>query len=140
MRFIDKVIVHCADTKPRMDIGVDEIRQWHLARGWDDVGYHYVIRRGGVIEIGRDMELVGAHTLGHNTGSIGVCLVGGMDESGESDTNFTAEQYLSLLNLLKNMRAEFPNATYHGHREFSDKDCPCFDVKAFVENFIGGKA
>jgi N-acetyl-anhydromuramyl-L-alanine amidase AmpD len=55
----DYLIIHCAATKPSMDIGVNEIRKWHLDRGWRDVGYHYMIRRNGEVELGRrvdDME------------------------------------------------------------------------------------
>lgn len=56
MRIIDTIIVHCSATKPSMDIGVEAIRQWHMNKGWSDIGYHYVIRRNGVVELGRDLD------------------------------------------------------------------------------------
>jgi len=87
MRIIDTVIVHCSATKPSMDIGVDVIRQWHMNKGWSDIGYHYVIRRNGAVELGRDLdkdgdvdEEIGAHAYGHNATSIGICLIGGVDD------------------------------------------------------------
>jgi len=73
---IQKLIIHCADTPPNMDVGAEEIRRWHVeGNGWSDIGYHYVIRRCGLIETGRDESTPGAHVRGHNTGSIGVCMV-----------------------------------------------------------------
>ena len=42
------VVVHCADTPADMDVGAADIRRWHVdERGWDDVGYHWIIRRSG---------------------------------------------------------------------------------------------
>ena len=49
------IIIHCSATKPSMDIGVKEINEWHLQRGWSGIGYHYVIRRNGDLETGRDL-------------------------------------------------------------------------------------
>jgi N-acetylmuramoyl-L-alanine amidase len=56
MRKINLIVIHCSDTYARMDIGVNEIRQWHLQRGFNDIGYHYVIRRDGAIEQGRRIQ------------------------------------------------------------------------------------
>jgi len=50
MKNIRYITIHAAATTPSMDIGVKEIREWHLARGWRDVGYHFVIRRDGTLE------------------------------------------------------------------------------------------
>jgi len=69
----NKIIVHHSLS----DYGnVDIFRNWHLARGWDDIGYHYVITDRGYIETGRDIEMQGAHAKGRNGDSIGVCFVG----------------------------------------------------------------
>ena len=85
----DYLIIHCAATKPSMDIGVNEIRKWHLDRGWRDVGYHYMIRRNGEVELGRRNDDMGAHASGYNHNSIGVCLIGGMAEANSAENNFT---------------------------------------------------
>ena len=127
MRRIDQIIVHCSATPPSMDIGVEEIRQWHVRDNkWQDIGYHWVIRRGGVIEKGRDESRIGAHVAGHNSHSIGVCLVGGRDRF-----DFTLPQIHSLHYLADQLRQRYPNATFHGHNEFSNKRCPQFDVQEF---------
>ena len=76
-RKIDKIIVHCSATKPSHDIDVKEVDKWHKKRGWSGIGYHFFIKRGGQIEIGRSLEKQGAHTKGHNKSSIGICYAGG---------------------------------------------------------------
>lgn len=132
MRNIDKLVVHCSATPPQMDIGVKEVRKWHVdGNGWRDIGYHFVIRRDGVIERGRDIGDVGAHTLGHNANSIGICLIGGVSGSGKSEQNYTANQYYSLKKLLDVLFIAFPNSKILGHNNLASTDCPCFDVAAW---------
>ena len=135
MRDITKIIIHCAATKPSMDIGANEIREWHIARDWIDIGYHYVIRRNGTVEKGRDIMQAGAHAKGHNFTSIGICLVGGINEEGEPDDNFTLKQYNSLIQLVKFLEMTFPIDDVLGHRDLPDvnKQCPCFDVRAWLK-------
>lgn len=129
---ISLIVVHCAATPPSMDIGVAEIRKWHTDDGWSDVGYHYVIRRDGKEEKGRADTRQGAHVWGHNKGSIGICLIGGVDEDLKSDSNFTLRQYKSLESLLLKLIDKYPEAEIKGHRDLDNgKDCPCFDVDEF---------
>jgi N-acetylmuramoyl-L-alanine amidase len=130
----DLIVIHCAATPPDMDIGVKEIRQWHEAKGWSDVGYHYVIRRNGSIETGRDKMDVGAHALGFNANSIAICLVGGEHPvSAEADCNFTSAQWMELHMLVGVLKSEFLHAKVIGHRDLTGvtKACPCFDVGAW---------
>lgn len=146
MREIKHIIIHCADTPARMDIGVDQIRKWHTlpkpaGNGWADIGYHYVIRRSGLTETGRDLdgdgdieEEVGAHAYGFNRHSLGLCLVGGQGPRGEPESNFTAEQWTALRVLVRDLKARYPGAQVIGHRDVSDKACPSFDVKAWWSN------
>ena len=75
-RKVDSIFIHCSDTPAGMDIGRDEIDQWHKERGWSGIGYHFVVRRDGTVELGRDVQIKGAHAKGHNARSIGVCIVG----------------------------------------------------------------
>lgn len=135
-RPIDKLIIHCAATNPKQDIGVKEIRDWHVnGNKWSDIGYHYVIRRDGTVETGRPINLIGAHVAGHNTGSIGICLVGGVDMSGKPEANFTEDQWASLKRAVRIFKAEYPKATIHGHNEFtSGKACPSFDVQKWLKD------
>lgn len=138
MRQLSRIIVHCSATAPSSDIGVAEMRDWHTARGWSDVGYNYVIRRDGCAEEGRPLEKPGAHTLGHNKDSIGICLVGGVNEAGRPDCNFTAAQWETLRALVMRLGRRYGIKTVAGHRDYTDtKECPCFDVKAWAQGVLG---
>lgn len=129
-RYINEIIVHCSATAEGKDFTVADIKKWHLARGFSDIGYHYVIYRGGSINKGRDESKIGAHCTGHNSHSIGVCYIGGCASDGKTpkDTR-TAAQKAALVRLLKELRVKYPNATIHGHREFANKACPSFDAR-----------
>lgn len=133
-----------------MDIGASEIRDWHINKnGWSDIGYHYVNRRNGLIEIGRPIEVAGAHVKGHNYDSIGICMVGGVNDAGKAQANFTEVQYAGLYYLLKTLNRMFPGAAILGHRDMSPdlnhdgiitpdewmKECPCFDVGYWWSNY-----
>lgn len=128
-RNIKELIVHCSATPEGKDYSVDTIRQWHLQRGFSDIGYHYVIYRDGSIHIGRDESIIGAHCTGHNTNSIGVCYIGGCASDGKTpkDTR-TTEQKQSLVKLLKELKTKYPQASIHGHRDFANKACPSFNA------------
>ena len=128
-RKIERIIIHCTATKEGREVSVAEIDAWHRARGFAGIGYHYVIHLDGRVENGRDVDLAGAHTAGYNKHSIGVCYVGGLATDGKTpkDTR-TDEQKQSLLRLLDELRMFYPLATIHGHREFANKACPCFDA------------
>jgi len=84
LKTINKLIVHCSATREGQDITVDTIRDWHLKRGWSDIGYHYVVKLDGTIETGRSVELMGAHVKGHNKDSIGICYIGGVEADGKT--------------------------------------------------------
>lgn len=130
MRFINLIVIHCADTYARMDIGRKEIDAWHKERGWAGIGYHYVIRRDGTIEPGRPEEQPGAHVTGHNSHSIGICYAGGKGADGKPEDNRTYEQRSALLLLVKELKRKYPEARVAGHRDLNPgKACPCFDVK-----------
>lgn len=130
------LVVHCSATQAKADIGKAEIKRWHQERGWSDIGYHYVIRRNGELEYGRPEGVAGAHVVGFNNVSIGICLVGGIDSKGAAQNNFTEAQFATLKTLLEKLKISYPSAIIQGHRDFPNvaKDCPCFDVKKWWEN------
>ena len=128
MRKITEIIVHCTATRERLDIGAAEIDRYHRQRGFDSIGYHYVVRLDGSIEKGRDESAVGAHCLSHNVCSIGVAYVGGLDADGKPNDTRTPAQKRSLSALLTELRRRYPGAKIHGHRDFAAKACPCFDA------------
>jgi N-acetylmuramoyl-L-alanine amidase len=130
MREIRRIIIHCAATRPEQDVGVAEIDRWHRERGWNGIGYHYVIRRNGLVETGRSEERMGAHVRGHNADSIGVCLAGGHGSSADDapEDHYTPEQLRALPRLIGEIQGRYPGATVHGHNEYAAKACPGFRV------------
>lgn len=129
MRKIDKIILHCSATKEGQHFTVEDIDQWHKARGFAKIGYHKVIYLDGSVHDGRPLDQIGAHCLGHNATSIGICYIGGLDANGKPKDTRTPAQKNGLYDLLNTLKALFPNATIHGHNEFAAKACPCFNVK-----------
>ncbi len=130
MRKINEIIVHCTATPEGKDFSVADIDRWHRARGFDGIGYHYVVCRDGSVHKGRDVAKRGAHCKGHNAGSIGVCYVGGMTADGKTPKDTRTEaQRAALRDLVEWLRREHPGASVHGHNEYSSKACPCFNVQ-----------
>lgn len=129
MREINRIILHCSATPEGKDFTVADIDRWHKARGWQGIGYHYVVYRDGTVHNGRDIAVAGAHTSGYNKNSIGVCYIGGVAADGKTpkDTR-TAEQRVALRELVERLKKQFPKATIHGHYEFAPKACPSFKI------------
>jgi len=129
MRRIDKIIIHCSATPEGVEVSTATIDDWHKQRGWRGIGYHYVVMLDGTIEYGRSIYETGAHVKNHNQGSIGVCYIGGLDDNLEPKDTRTSEQKESLLDLIKTLKRLHLDATVHGHSEFANKSCPCFNVQ-----------
>ena len=127
------ITVHCSATPPQQDVDVAEIRRWHKKRGWRDVGYHFVIRRNGDVELGRPLSQTGAHVKGHNKGNIGVCMVGGCDAERQPEDNFTLAQRKALFGLMTALQEQFliSDENIKGHKDWGvNKACPVLKIKA----------
>ncbi|MEZ3559159.1 MAG: N-acetylmuramoyl-L-alanine amidase [Duncaniella sp.] len=129
MRIITRLIIHCTATPRGRHVTVADIDRWHRQRGFDGIGYHYIIYLDGSIHPGRNLERAGAHCRGYNSTSIGIAYVGGVeaDCTTPADTR-TEAQKTALRTLVASLRERFPGVTVHGHNEFAAKACPCFDV------------
>lgn len=131
MRLINKIIIHCSATPEGKDFTASDIQAWHVKRGFNEIGYHFVIGLDGTVERGRNIQRVGAHCLDQNRNSIGICYIGGLAKDGKTPKDTRTEaQKKSLLLLIRELKAKYPRITIHGHNEYAAKDCPCFDVKA----------
>lgn len=132
----DMIVIHCSATPADMDIGVEKIKHWHVVEnGWDDVGYHYVIKRNGTLETGRDESMVGSHARAVNGTSIGICLIGGSNKSGDWENNFLPEQFDTLEQLISTLQDKYDIKKIIGHYEVDDKKkCPSFNVKEWLDN------
>ncbi|RJL06031.1 lysozyme [Paracoccus aestuarii] len=131
---IRRIVLHYSATYPDQDLGVADIRRMHLQRGFNDVGYHYVIKRDGTVQKGRPDNVVGAHVSGHNTGSIGICCIGGIERATGPNVgvdNRTEAQKAATINLVKDLLAKHPGAEVVGHRDLGPTQCPGFDVRSW---------
>ena len=130
MRNINKIIIHCSATPEGKAFSVEDIRRWHLQRGFADIGYHFVMYLDGTVNVGRPLAKAGAHCKGNNAHSIGVCYIGGVATDGKTPKDTRTEaQKRSLVRLITELRQQFPNASVHGHREFANKACPSFNAR-----------
>ena len=146
MRNIDSIIVHCSATKAGQDFTATDIDRWHRERGFNGIGYHYVVRLDGKLEKGRDVSLAGAHCKGWNKRSIGICYIGGLDENGRPTDTRTNVQNRVLYQIIMDLQREYNILQMLGHRDTSPdlngdgviepyeyvKACPCFDVREFL--------
>ena len=144
MRKINKILLHCSASDLKKDDDIKAIKHLHVSKkdvkinwgkynthgkSFKDVGYHYFIRKDGLIQKGRDIMQVGAHCKGQNSASIGICLSG--------RHKFTEYQFIALERLISGLNIRLPkNPTIHPHNEFSDKSCPNFSVQEFILNYL----
>ena len=134
MRHITLIVIHCSAVKPDQQSSAAQIDSWHRQRGFKfGIGYHYVIRRDGTLEMGRPEYMVGAHCKNHNQHSIGVCYEGGLNARGDPADTRTPQQRETMRQLINELRERYPKAIVVGHHNLNPlKACPCFDaVKEF---------
>lgn len=150
MKTIDSIIIHCSATKAGLDIKAKDIDQMHRTRGFNQIGYNYVIDLDGTIEKGRPLSIAGAHCIGYNNHSVGICYVGGLDSAGKPADTRTPEQVKSMRTLVDELCYEYPIIDVLGHRDTSPdlngddivepfewiKMCPCFEVKDEFTSFL----
>lgn len=129
---VSNLIVHHS-ASPRDTTTVEKIREWHKARGWDDVGYHWVIESSGIIRQGRPPTVKGAHCRGRNWDSWGVCVVGDNTKASEA---WNEAQEDALMRLIGAVRVILPGVKVLGHREFggAQTECPGLDFSAWLRN------
>lgn len=138
------IVIHCSATRSNQLYPPILMERDHRHRGFKSAGYHYYIRRTGRIIGMRSILSPGAHALGYNRCSIGVCYEGGLDEYGLPCDTRTPEQKSALIRLLRRLRSYATSASIVGHRDLSPdldgdgsiephewlKQCPSFDAKA----------
>lgn len=119
-------MVHCSATRVGQDIGKKEITQMHLQRGFSTIGYNYVIRLDGTVEVGRSLTIDGAHCnskgfsgVSYNIHFIGICYVGGWDENGKAADIRTPQQKKAMARLIKELCSKYQIVEVLGHRDTS---------------------
>lgn len=157
MKTIDAIIIHCSATKAGQDLRAKDIDRMHKQRGFNQIGYNFVIDLDGMVENGRPLSIDGAHCnikgfseSSYNKHSVGICYIGGLDASGKPADTRTPAQRASLRQLVAKLCREYPIIEVLGHRDTSPdldgsgevepveyiKACPCFDVRSEFSNFL----
>jgi N-acetylmuramoyl-L-alanine amidase len=147
-RLISKIILHCSATPNGRPHSAADIDRWHADRGFARsqlylarfnpefraIGYHFVIRLSGEVELGRHLDEVGAHARPWNTTSLGICMIG--------TDQFTAPQWAALRRLVSDMTTRYPSAAVIGHRDVPgvNKICPGFSVKDWLARGMSAPA
>ena len=150
MREINLIVVHCSATRADRDFTENDLEVCHRHRGFNGAGYHFYIRKNGDIKNTRPLEKPGAHALGYNARSIGICYEGGLDVRYRPADTRTEWQKHSLRVLIRTLLMDYPGCRVCGHRDLSPdrngdgrispeewvKECPCFEVtsKLYEEN------
>jgi N-acetylmuramoyl-L-alanine amidase len=148
-RFVNLIVIHCSATPEGREVTAADIDRMHRERKppFAQIGYHFVVRLGGLIERGRDPSLPGAHVSGHNAHSIGICYIGGVDKAGRVKDTRTPPQLIALEQLVRDQLKLYSGAKVCGHRDLSPdtnkdgkispfewiKGCPSFDVAAWLQ-------
>lgn len=142
MREINLIVVHCSATRADRDFTENDLEVCHRHRGFNGAGYHFYIRKNGDIKNTRPLEKPGAHALGYNAYSIGICYEGGLDVRYRPADTRTEWQKHSLRVLIRTLLMDYPGCRVCGHRDLSPdrngdghispeewvKECPCFEV------------
>ena len=130
----DTIVIHCTQTPKDMEVDVEKVTQWHKDRGFDTIGYHYLIKRDGTLQVGRDEDVVGAHAVAGNGTSVGVALVGGGTADMGWENNFNSEQFDTLKSIILKLKDKYDIEKIIGHYQVDgNKECPSFDVPGWLE-------
>ena len=129
MEQVRYIVIHCSATRCDRDYTEAQLMRDHRAKGFRTIGYHFYIRKSGMVTQHRKLMEVGAHCRPWNRCSIGICYEGGLDRNGRPADTRTREQCDQLLLLLMKLKKLFPDAEIRGHNEMPGaipKACPCF--------------
>lgn len=135
-RKINEIIIHCTDTEHDSEVTIEDLKKWHIEeRGFKYIGYHFFIDLSGNVTVCRPLSVPGAHCKKHNSNSIGIAYAGGRKNGDYSDTR-NANQKEALNRLIALLVHVFPIDKISGHKDYANKECPCFDAKEEYSHII----
>ena len=139
------IVIHYSATAVERDYTAADIDAMHRKRGFNEIGYHWFIRKDGTLEAGRSLSEpgrfeVGAHSKGENSVSIGICYEGGVtaDQPNVGFDSRTPAQTKTMTGLIYKMLDRFPGAIVKGHRDMpgAATQCPAFDATAWWDEVV----
>lgn len=138
-RTTDMIVIHHTGNPLDDDLSAEEINDSHQDQGWVCIGYHYVIRKDGTVELGRPDWAVGAHAYGENSHTIGVHVCGNF-EIGEPTPAQIESLALLLANLCTDYDLPIDRETIVGHRELMPTACPGRNLYEMLDTVVGKAA
>ena len=101
---------------------IETIRLGHRSKGWGDIGYHFIVDRGGRVWEGRDIRYQGAHVKNCNEANIGVMCLGNFELQSPSEKQLDA-----LEDLIGKLRAQYriSRSGVRTHREWPGARTAC---------------
>lgn len=131
MRNIKYIVLHCSGTAKTTKVE-SIIRYWKEEMRWKNPGYHFIIEANGNEHQLQSLDKVANGVAGHNSESVHVCTIGGMEYDDR-----TPQQMRAQMHRIRALQKQFPNAQVMGHRDFPGvkKSCPGFDVKKWIQNY-----
>lgn len=128
---VKRLIIHHS-ASPR-ETTVEQLREWHIARGFEDIGYHRVIDGHATVHATRPLTVQGAHCLGCNHDSWGICVMG---DNTREDRKWSEAQIEALSRLVDASAEMVPGLVICGHRDAvggkTATECPGLDVRALL--------
>jgi N-acetylmuramoyl-L-alanine amidase len=137
MRNISNIVVHCTATAQNTTVEAIQ-NYWRHILKWKSPGYHYIILPDGTIKNIAPLTQICNGVAGHNSNSVHLSYIGGIDSVGKPMDNRTEAQRQSMLKLVLDLKKQFPHAAIKGHKDFPGvkKACPSFDVASWIKPFI----
>ena len=131
MRKINFIVIHCTATNPAAKVESIQ-RYWKDKLGWRSPGYHIIIDHLGRIHELEHFNHPTNGVRGHNSDSIHIAYIGGIDLQGRPKDTRNTPQKAALLQAIQRARVYAGRgAKIQGHRDFNGvrKACPSFDAK-----------
>lgn len=133
MREIKYIAIHCTATSQNAKVQ-SILNYWKEKRGWTNPGYHFLIEPNGIVHNLQPIEKPSNGVAGFNHCTINIAYIGGIDDKGNPIDNRTEIQKKRMIELLEQLKKQFPNAKILGHRDFPNvkKACPSFKVSEWL--------
>lgn len=112
----ENIVLHHAEAST---CSVQDVHSWHLNNGWSGIGYHYFVTKAGLVYTGRPVDAVGAHAIGYNSNSIGICAEGAFNKE-----TMPQVQKQAIIDLCKYLINTYGIKKVLGHREVNATECP----------------
>lgn len=117
------IVIHHTGNPVDDDLSAEQIHASHQAQGWAGIGYHFVVRKDGKIELGRPYWAIGAHAYGFNSNSIGIHVCGNFDLAEPTEAQINALPML-LADICDAYGLTASDSIVMGHRDLMATDCP----------------